>query len=570
MAPISRRMFLVASAAIAVAACSDDGESGDTTLADSAATPAPSEPATPTTTPAGSPTTDTVTEDAPGTSATDVPTTTTAAVELPADPFTLGVASGDPDSTSVILWTRLAPDPLNGGGMPDADVPVRWELALDEAFADVVASGTELATAAHAHSIHVTATPTATAATPTTAPSSVGAMYYRFHAGGHTSAVGRTTLAPSGNVGAVSFVSASCQNYEAGFYTAHGDIAAQQPDFLVWLGDYIYEGAGSPAGTGGGTPRNHLTAEPTDLAGYRDRYALYKVDPQLQAAHRACPWFVIWDDHEVENNYAGLSPQDPTEAQAFAARRHDAYVAWWEHQPVRLDPPPETGEYRIHRAVQWGDLIGMSLLDTRQYRSDQACGDVTLNLEPACAEVFDEARTLTGTDQRDWLFSTVGTQGTTWNVIAQQVVMADITFNGAVLNFDQWDGYPAERRRILQHLADAAVPNAIVLSGDIHLAGVAVLRPGGAGVGDAVAVEFVDTSISSSGLISPDVTDLVKTFADIVDVELAHRGYTLHTVTPQTWTASYRIVESVLVPDSPVSTYRTFVVDSGTSAVRVA
>ncbi len=287
--------------------------------------------------------------------------------------------------------------------------------------------------------------------------------------------------------------------------------------------------------------------KPKHLVAYRDRYALYKLDANLQAAHHGCPWFIIWDDHEVENNYAGLSPQDPADDVSFAERRHAAYVAWWEHQPVRLDPPPPTGEYRIYRAVQWGDLIGMTLLDTRQYRTNQACGDAVLQLTPACPETFDDARTLTGADQEQWLFATIGTLGTTWNVIGQQVVMANLTVSDAVLNYDQWDGYPKSRQRVLQHLADAAVKNAIVLSGDIYLAGVAVLRAGEPGVGQPV-----------------------KAFPDIVDVELAHRGYTLHTVTPSSWEANYRVVDDVADAESTISTYRTFVVDEGTTAVRVA
>ena len=541
-------MFLASSAAIALAACSNDGSSTAPTGSTGGSTQG------------SNPGSTTPPETAPGSTTTTIPVPT-----LTSDPFTLGVASGDPDATSVILWTRLAPDPTNAGGMPESDAPVTWELATDDSFATVVASGVHVATAAQGHSVHVTAAPPL----GTVAAGTAGPFVYRFRIGPWVSPTGRTALAPSGATDTARFVSASCQNYEDGYYAAHHDIAAQRPDFVVWLGDYIYEGAGSPPGSGGSV-RSHGAPEPMDLVAYRNRYALYKLDANLQLAHCACPWFIIWDDHEVENNYAALTPQDPADAAGFAERRHAAYTAWWEHQPVRLDPPPATGEYRIYRGVQWGDLIGMALLDTRQYRSDQACGDAVLNLEPACPETFDDARTLTGPEQEQWLFDTIGKQGTTWNVIGQQVVMANITFNGAVLNYDQWDGYPKDRQRILQHLADAAVPNAIVLSGDIHLAGVAVLRAGEPGTGKAVAIEFVDTSISSGGLVNESVTALVKSFPDIVDVELAHRGYTLHTVTPRSWTADYRMVADATDANSAVSTYQSFVVDTGTTAVRVA
>ena len=553
-------MFLVGSVVVAagtvISACS-----GDDATSSSSADPSSTKPSE-------TPVTDTPTSateipvTAPVSSPVTSPATTLPEPELPGDPFTLGVASGDPDTTSVVLWTRLAPDPLHGGGMPDADVAVTWELASDEDFGGVLATGTAVATATFAHSVHVVATPDS----PTTSQ-----LFYRFTVGTYTSPTGRTRLAPTGEVASTTFVSASCQNYEDGYYSAHRDIALQPLDFFVWLGDYIYEGASQDIGVGGSV-RSHGTPEPMDLPGYRDRYALYKSDPDLQAAHRACPWFVIWDDHEVENNYAGVTPQNPADAPGFAARRQAAYQAWWEHQPVRLDPPGPTGEYRIYRAVTWGDLVGMALLDTRQYRTDQACGDVTFSLDPPCAEVDDDARTLTGAEQESWLFDTIGKQGTIWNVIAQQVVMARISLNGAILNYDQWDGYPKNRDRILQHLQDEHVPNAIVLSGDIHLAGVAVLEAGasrGGGDGIPVAVEFVDTSISSSGLVPPETADLVKSFKEIVDAELAHRGYTMHTVTPKTWTAEYRIVDSALVPESTVSTFASYVVEAGTTAVTI-
>lgn len=553
-------MFLVGSAAIVLGACSSTSSDGAATTQPVATEPPDTTTATTTDATVPPTPTDATTTEPAATAVTSPGTPSPPG--LTTDPFTLGVASGDPDTTSVILWTRLAPDPLQGGGMPDEDVLVAWELAATDTFATLIAAGTATATTEHAHSVRVTATPPAGADSE---------LFYRFRVGEFTSPVGRTRIAPTGAVASASFVSASCQNYEDGFYTAHRDVADQQLDFMVWLGDYIYEGASQDIGAGGAV-RSHGTAEPKDLAGYRDRYALYKQDGHLQAAHQSCPWFVIWDDHEVENNYAGTTPQDPADAEGFAARRQAAYQAWWEHQPVRLDPPAATGEYRIYRAVQWGDLIGMAVLDTRQYRTDQACGDITFSLDPPCAETFDDDRTLTGTEQEQWLFETIGDQGTVWNVIGQQVVMADISLNGAILNYDQWDGYPKNRERILQHLADNAVPNAIVLSGDIHLAGVAVLRAGaatGGADGIAVAVEFVDTSISSGGLVPPETADLVKSFAEIVDVELAHRGYTMHTVTPSTWTATYRIVEDALVAESTVSTYGTFIVDAGAAAVRI-
>ncbi|MDP9464537.1 MAG: alkaline phosphatase D family protein, partial [Actinomycetota bacterium] len=280
------------------------------------------------------------------------------------------------------------------------------------------------------------------------------------------------------------------------------------------------------------------------------------------------PWFINWDDHEVDNNYAGLTPQDAANTTTFQERRFAAYQAWWEHQPVRLDPPVAAdGEYRIYRDVQWGNLIELALLDGRQYRTDQACGDVTLSIDPPCAETIDPARTMLGDDQETWLYDTLGASTSLWNVIGNQTVLADSTFNGAILNYDQWDGYPLQRERVLQHLADAAVPNVVVLTGDIHLAAIAQLRAGDRGVGSPVGVEFVTTSISSNGLITDDLTDVLKTFPNLVDAELAHRGYALHTVTAERWTAEYRMVADVSRADSEVTTLGTYVVEVGSNTV---
>jgi alkaline phosphatase D len=543
MHPISRRMFLAAGAAVVVAACSDSGGDSSATTGAAQTTP-PSVP------------TSTSTTEAPTTTA-EPTTTTLAAVDLSGDPFTLGVASGDPDASSVVLWTRLAPDPLNGGGMPDDDIAVTWDISGSADFANVVASGNETAAAAHGHSVHATV------------PLDQGTWYYRFRVGQYTSPVGTTRPAPAADAAPVDvkFAVANCQNYANGYYAAHRDLAEQKPEFVVFLGDYIYEDPGTPDNTDI-TARIHLGPEPTTLIDYRNRYARYKTDPNLQAAHVVAPWFVIWDDHEVENNYAGLTPQDPADAPTFAARRFAAYEAWWEHQPVRLDPPvgPDQ-EYRIYREVQWGKLIGMALLDGRQYRTDQACGDITLSTAPACAEVLDPARTMIGDAQEKWLYDNLDASTSIWNVIANQVVFADATFNGAVLNYDQWDGYPLQRQRILQHLADAKVPNVVILTGDIHLAAVAQLRAGDRGTGTSVGAEFITTSISSDGLITADLTDVIKTFPDLVDAELTHRGYALHTVTPQRWTAEYRIVADVKSADSEVTSLASYVVEAGSNTV---
>ena len=547
-------MFLAGTVSFVVASCSnsDDAATTDPATTEPTSTDtAPTDPVAPTAAVSTDVTASTTTPaTTPATSpSTEAPETSLAPVDLGGDPFTLGVASGDPGPGRVVLWTRLAPDPLHGGGMPDTDLDVVWEVATDDTFTDVVTGGTVAAEARYAHSVHAVA------------ELDPGWFHCRFRVGEYTSPVGRTQVAPV-DADTVRFVSASCQNFQDGFYVAHRDIATQQPDFVVWLGDYIYEGAA--ADIGGEVVRTHGTPEPTDLAGYRDRYALYKSDLDLQSAHAVAPWYVIWDDHEVENNYAGLTPQDPLDAATFPERRRQAYQAWWEHQPVDLPPPPaDGGDYRIHRHRAWGDLVDVMLLDGRQYRTDQACSDATLNLDPACPATFDTDRTMLGAEQEQWLLDTLASASATWNVIGQQTIFGDVTLAGAVLNYDQWDGYPLQRNRIVDSFDPAR--NQVVLTGDIHFAGAGIIRSGGRGTGTPVGVEFVATSISSGGRINAAVTDVVRAIPDVVDAELDHRGYILHTVTAELWSAEYRMVTSVKMPESDVFVHATFEVAAGTN-----
>jgi alkaline phosphatase D len=551
MRPISRRTFLAASVVVPIAAglaaCSggDEDASGTTTSASPGASDTPSSSVGSPATTAAAPSTE------PATTMLQPPP-----ADLSGDPFTLGVASGDPSPSAVVLWTRLAPDPFAGGGMPDTDVEVLWEVAADDSFNEVRSAGLVTALARHGHSVHVAVE-----------VADGERIFYRFRVGEWTSPAGRAWGTPSEST-SLRFASASCQNYDAGFYTAHADIAAQDLDLVVFLGDYIYEGSQDPV-DGVEIVRSMELPEAVSLTEYRNRYGLYKSDPLLQSAHASCPWFVTWDDHEVENNYAALIAQDPSDGIDFAQRRRDAYQAWWEHMPVAL-PPPDGDDFRIYRSLQWGDLAQVQLLDGRQYRSDQACDGGTLNLDPACEETFDPERTMLGQEQEDWLIDGLGASSSTWNVIAQQTVFGDVTLGEAVLNYDQWDGYPVERNSIVDRLAADAIPNVVVLTGDIHFAGVGVIRSGGRGTGTPVGVELVATSISSGGLINPAVTDVVKAIPDIVDVELEHRGYILHTVTPDRWSAEYRMVETVKEPEAPMFVHAVYEVAVGTNLATIA
>ena len=565
-APIGRRTLLTTGAAAgfvaAIAAC---GASSSKTSATTTGTPSPTSAAT---TPS--------TTVAPTTTAPVTTTSTSVAPAPPpgtraADPFALGVASGDPTDTAVILWTRVT------GAATSGPARLIWEVAADDSFTALVASGTVEATAAEGHCVKVDATglkagrhyayrfrtDTATTGTATATATAAAA----------TSPTGRTQTLPAAEaaVEELRFGFASCQDYQAGFYAAHDDIAKSSLDFVVWLGNYIYEYAAETVDPANGVVRSHSGGKLLTLDDYRSRYAQYRSDAALQAAHASCPWLVIWDDHEVENNYANDVSEDPATSKAdFLARRALAYQAWWEHMPVRL-PHPSGPALKIYRELRYGSLAHVFLLDGRQYRSDQACGDATLSLAPPCPEVNDPNRTMLGTEQEAWLLAGLGSSNTTWNIVGNQVVLADATLNGAVLNFDMWDGYPAARRRLLEGIAATGRTNTVVVTGDIHLAAVADLTIKATdGSKRIVATELVGTSISSSALLPEGIEAAVSSFPDLRYLNARKRGWTINVVTASGWTATYRTVDDVQRADSGVSTDATFtIVPSRAGATKV-
>jgi alkaline phosphatase D len=477
--------------------------------------------------------------------------------------FTLGVASGDPRPDRIVLWTRLAADPLGGGGMPPAAVPVRWELAGDDRFSHVVKKGVTSARPEHAHSLHV----------------DVDGLepdrwyWYRFATQDETSPVGRarTAPAPGSSPGRLRFAFASCQQYEHGFYTAYRHMADEDLDFAVHLGDYIYEDAADAYAVPGGNVRHHAGPEATTLDGYRQRLAQYKTDPDLQAAHAAFPFVVTWDDHEVEDDYAGEIPEDSETHAAFRARRAAAYQAYWEHMPLSPARAPRGGALNLYRRLRFGRLAEFNVLDTRQYRTDQPCGD---RFGSDCPGRTAPTQTITGATQERWLVDGLGRSGSRWNVIAQQVFMAQIDLvAGAERGFyvDGWDGYVASRDRLMGFLADRRPANPVVLTGDFHTNWVADLKanfddPRSATVG----TEFIGTSITSGG----DGADSAP-YAEHVLAENGHlhffnnqRGYVRCDVTPRRWQSDFRVVPYVQRPGAPISTRASFVVEDGVPGAR--
>ena len=411
------------------------------------------------------------------------------------DPFTLGVASGDPDATGVVLWTRLAPRPLDpDGGMPNEPVAVAWELADDEAMTRLVRRGTAIATPRLAHSVHVEV--------DGLAPDRW--YWYRFRAGDAGTRPARTRTLPAVDASPerLRFAFASCQNYPAGYYTAYDAIARDELDLVCFLGDYIYEDEANDRGV-----RRHVGPRCATLENYRQRYALYKSDALLQAAHARCPWFVTPDDHEVADNYADAHDDaGKLDAAAMLARRAAAYQAYYEHMPLRARSLPRGPDMQLYRRASFGRLAEFHLLDTRQFRSPQPNGDQDSPLNDAAMAA---SQTILGAPQKAWLEDGLTKSPGAWNVIAQQVMMGMLgrrpdTGSGDpaddVYSMDGWTGYAHERIELVKFMADRKVRNPIVLTGDVHANYVNDLR-----VDDrqtdrpVVAAEFVGTSISSGG-----------------------------------------------------------------------
>jgi alkaline phosphatase D len=463
---------------------------------------------------------------------------------MPDGLFALGVASGDPAPDGFVLWTRLAPQPTaDGGGMPDVPVGLRWQVAADPDFTDLVADGFVSTSSAVAHSAHITVE----RLQPDTT------YWYRFTTGGQVSPVGRTRTTPAlgASVAELNMVFATCQHYESGFYTAWSHVAAEQPDVIVFLGDYIYEG-----GISSTRPRRHNSPEITTLDAYRKRYGLYKSDLRLQAAHQAAPWIVTWDDHEVENNYAGLTPQDPADQAGFLARRVAAYQAYWEHQPLRTEPLE--GNLALYRSIPWGSLADLLVLDGRQYRTDQVC---SADVSEDCGTRMSPSNTMLGAAQKDWLLTEMAAPQGRWTVLANQVAMTPMPF-GTAYNMDQWDGYPVERTELLNAMAE--LRNAVVLTGDFHAAGVGDLQDEAPG-SPIVGTELMATSISSNtsatneALISQYVTGLPQWQW----FDATKRGYARATITPDTFGVDFMTVSTLTDVLTPATVNTSWLIQDG-------
>jgi len=486
-----------------------------------------------------------------------------------ADPFSLGVASGDPADTSVVLWTKLAPRPLEvDGGLKPETIAVTWEIAEDEAMKKVIGSGTVIATPQLGHTVHVEAR---------------GLQpdrwyWYRFRAGDAVSVIGRTRTLPAADAvpSRLKLAIASCPNYEQGHFTAYEQMAKDELDLVLHLGDYIYEYPHRPDAM-----RQHSgpkDAKLRSLSDYRGRHMQYRADPLLHRMHAICPWFVTWDDHEVENNYANDIHENRGKAPAstpaeFLVQRAAAYQAYYEMMPLRRQSLPHGPSMQLYRKASYGRLAELFVLDTRQYRTDQPNND---GVKPLNDDALKPTNTLLGTKQRNWLNASLLASSANWNVLAQQVMMALVNNPSGVAegySMDKWAGAAHERIELMRFLADRKVLNPIVLTGDIHTNWANDLR-----VDDRnpdtpiVATEYVGTSITSGGNGSKDFAGLSKLKAEnpLVKFHNRERGYVRCTVTPTLWQSDYVVVEDVLKPGGKTLTRASFVTESGVPGAKPA
>jgi alkaline phosphatase D len=482
-------------------------------------------------------------------------------------PFALGIASGCPTPQGVVLWTRLAPEPLSPdperpGGMPPGTVAVQWEVASDHAMRNVVRRGTAQAEADYAHSVHVECTGL-----------EPGRDYwYRFTANGEASLTGRTRTAPAlrATLDRLRFGFCSCANYELGYFSAYRHLAEEAPDLVLFLGDYIYEHVSKlPSKV-----RTHSDGvEARDLRTYRNRHAQYKTDADLQLLHATAPCLMTWDDHEVQNDYADYWARDFADPAAFLARRAAAYQAYWEHMPLPRASLPYGPDARIFGRFDFGDLASFLVLDGRQYRSRPACdgppkGGGKRLVDEACPERLDAARSYLGKPQEVWLYGQFRAAPRRWNILAQQQLMAELKerlASGEIGHWsNDWNGFPAARQRLLQQIADTSLRNPVVIGGDIHSFWANDLKldfddP----AAPAIASEFVGTSITSAGPSYEQFKAWLPDNPHIKFFESRQRGYVSVDLRPQRMDVAFQAVADIRDPASAVSTLRRFAVNDG-------
>jgi alkaline phosphatase D len=489
-----------------------------------------------------------------------------AAPHFGVNPFTLGVASGDPAPDGIVLWTRLAPDPADPGALGENDISVRWRVARDSRMRQVVARGVAAAPSALAHSVHVEVQGLRPGRD----------YFYQFDVRDEESPIGhfRTAPAADGLPPEIRFAFATCQDWASGHYTAYRDMLANDLDLVLHLGDYTYEYAIGSTRRGVPVPAGFAEAC-LDLRTYRLRHTLHKLDPDLQAVHAKFPFAAIWDDHEVANDYAGLAPEFGSPSPEFAARRAAAYQAFYEHLPIRLSNarPPGPG-LRIHRRLRYGRLAEFTMLDDRQFRSDNPCGD---GESLRCEEASSGDYTMLGRSQERWLARGFARSSARWNLVGQQVLMAELEhlpYEDERYWNDAWDGYPRARRRLLDEVVRTELSNPVFLTGDWHSTFVNDLKldfedP----LSPVIATEFVTPALTTGGddaPYGPYYAPMVPYNPHIKYFEGDRRGYFKASVTPERVQLDLRFVTSVEDPNGTGYTERSFVVEDGVPGAQPA
>jgi alkaline phosphatase D len=485
--------------------------------------------------------------------------TSPSARRVTAQPFALGVASGDPVSDGFVIWTRLTPQGMIANDAVEA-LDVIWEVAADEAMQTVVQSGTVQALPALGNAVHVEVR-----GLPSGRP-----YWYRFRLPrGDASPLGRTWTAPvlGAPLDRLRFAFASCQHYEQGYFTPYDLMENDNPDLVMHLGDYIYESSW------GETVRRHDGAEPKSLQEYRNRHALYKSDAALQRAHARSPWLVTWDDHEVDNDYQALESEDYQAAAEFVKRRAAAYQAYYEHMPLRRISLPRADGMQLYQRSQFGDLIQFAMIDNRQYRSPAACrtperGGGQVVPTATCKELFEENRSMLGKDQERWLGSALSRSSAKWNIIGNAEMFSRLrqkTSRGEDGQWtDDWNGYPSARQRLIGAMTRSKVSNPVFVTGDIHSFWVNDVKEDFALEQSAtVATEIVGTSISSAGVSYDTFSALLPQNPHVRFFESRHRGYVLCTVGNKQMDVELKTVDTVRQPVSGGKTLASFVVESG-------
>lgn len=452
--------------------------------------------------------------------------------------FVHGVASGDPTTDRVVIWTRVS------GVEGNDPVAVGWTVAADPELRDVVASGESQADAESDWTVHVDVEGLRPAST----------WWYAFEARGQRSDTGRTrTASGPDDAEELRLGVVSCASYAAGFFGVYRRLAERDVDLVVHLGDYIYETDAGPA------VREHApSTEPVSLADYRLRHAQYKSDPDLQALHQRLPVAAIWDDHEVAANAweAGASGHEPAIQGPWPERREAAMRAYLEWMPLRLPDPAQPR--RIWRSLPLGANGELILIDTRHDGRDRQIGSY---LDDPAAALADPDRRIMSAEQESWLADQLRRVDRPWRVVANQVVLSPLTFElpepladlanrlgpvvaGKVMNPDQWDGYPAARRRLLDVVGDDAVGDVVVLTGDIHSSWAFDVPAAGEAGAAPVAVELVTPSVSSetfATIVGSDFELVAEGLSGIVDdqlshvrwTEIRHHGYLVVSLTPE-------------------------------------